>query len=85
MSGPSRRQLPLTVLLAVVSLITISPFVMMLIVALTPAGEPTIPTRWRSCGASMPSHAGISRFSAASWRDTTRTDANIRASSTGRC
>lgn len=47
---PRRRrhigQYPLTVLLALVSLLTVAPFIVMFLVALSPSGEPTVPHAW---------------------------------------
>lgn len=40
------RRWPLVALLAVLSVLTVSPFVAMFIVALSPAGEPTVPRQW---------------------------------------
>ncbi|MDF5753706.1 carbohydrate ABC transporter permease [Spongiactinospora sp. TRM90649] len=40
------RRWPLTVLLGMVAVLTVSPFLVMLVVALSPAGEPTVPTAW---------------------------------------
>ncbi|WP_206184549.1 carbohydrate ABC transporter permease [Thermoactinospora rubra] len=42
------RRWPLVALLAVLSVLTVSPFLAMFVVALSPAGEPTLPTRWPS-------------------------------------
>ncbi|NUT39134.1 MAG: carbohydrate ABC transporter permease [Thermoactinospora sp.] len=42
------RSWPLVALLAVLSVLTVSPFVAMFIVALSPAGEPTVPGSWPS-------------------------------------
>ncbi|MEU0479886.1 carbohydrate ABC transporter permease [Streptosporangium sp. NPDC006013] len=42
--GPFRW--PLWVLLALVSVITVSPFFVMFVVALSPPGEPTLPVQW---------------------------------------
>ncbi|MEU9835770.1 carbohydrate ABC transporter permease [Streptosporangium sp. NPDC048047] len=39
---------PLAALLAVLSVLTVSPFVAMLVVALSPAGRPTLPRQWPS-------------------------------------
>ncbi|MEU8246039.1 carbohydrate ABC transporter permease, partial [Nonomuraea sp. NPDC048916] len=41
-----RGRWALVTLLAVLAVLTVSPFVAMVIVALSPAGEPTVPTRW---------------------------------------
>ncbi|MER5997266.1 carbohydrate ABC transporter permease [Nonomuraea angiospora] len=41
-----RGKWPLAALLAVLSVLTVSPFVAMFIVALSPAGRPTVPARW---------------------------------------
>ncbi|MEU6710413.1 carbohydrate ABC transporter permease [Nonomuraea sp. NPDC046802] len=41
-----RGKWPLAALLAVLSVLTVSPFVAMFIVALSPAGRPTVPLRW---------------------------------------
>ncbi|MEW1842914.1 carbohydrate ABC transporter permease [Nonomuraea angiospora] len=41
-----RGKWPLAALLAVLSVLTVSPFVAMFIVALSPAGRPTVPVRW---------------------------------------
>lgn len=48
---PARRrrqlgQYPLTVLLAVVALLTVSPFIVMFLVSLSPPGAQTVPHRW---------------------------------------
>jgi multiple sugar transport system permease protein len=43
-----RRQIGLIITLAVLSLLTLAPFAVMMIVALSPAGEPTIPHQWPS-------------------------------------
>ncbi|MCG5214170.1 carbohydrate ABC transporter permease [Streptosporangium sp. KLBMP 9127] len=47
---PSRRRRgrkwPLTVLLGLVSVLTVSPFLVMLVVALTPPRKPTVPNQW---------------------------------------
>jgi multiple sugar transport system permease protein len=40
------RQWPLVALLAVVSVLTVSPFLLMVVLALSPANEPTVPHRW---------------------------------------
>jgi len=37
---------PLSVLLGLAAVLTVSPFVVMLLVALSPAGEPTVPAQW---------------------------------------
>ena len=42
----TRRRWPLIALLGVLSVLTVSPFAAMLIVALSPAGAPTLPARW---------------------------------------
>lgn len=42
------RQVGLILTLAVLSLLTLAPFIVMLIVAMSPAGEPTIPNQWPS-------------------------------------
>lgn len=39
---------PLTVLLGLVSILTVSPFLVMLVVALSPASSPTVPAQWPS-------------------------------------
>ncbi|TDD22126.1 carbohydrate ABC transporter permease [Nonomuraea diastatica] len=41
-----RGRWPLAALLALLSVLTVSPFVAMFIVALSPAGRPTVPVRW---------------------------------------
>ncbi|TDE41512.1 carbohydrate ABC transporter permease [Nonomuraea mesophila] len=41
-----RGRWPLAALLALLSVLTVSPFVAMFIVALSPAGRPTVPARW---------------------------------------
>ncbi|MET9063661.1 carbohydrate ABC transporter permease [Streptosporangium sandarakinum] len=43
-----RTRWPLAALLAVLSVLTVSPFVAMLVVALSPAGRPTLPRQWPS-------------------------------------
>lgn len=51
--GPTRRprrglRWPLATLLAAVAVLTVSPFLVMLVLALSPAGEPTVPQQWPS-------------------------------------
>ncbi|WP_433431040.1 carbohydrate ABC transporter permease [Nonomuraea sp. CA-141351] len=41
-----RSRWPLAALLALLSVLTVSPFVAMFVVALSPAGRPTVPTQW---------------------------------------
>jgi multiple sugar transport system permease protein len=43
---PRQARIWLTVLLAVLSLLTVAPFVAMLVVALSPADQPTVPYAW---------------------------------------
>ena len=50
---PARRprtglRWPLATLLAAVAVLTVSPFLVMLVLALSPAGEPTVPHQWPS-------------------------------------
>ncbi|MFC7100899.1 hypothetical protein ACFQQB_10770 [Nonomuraea rubra] len=40
------RRWPLYTLLAVMSLLTLGPFAAMIVVALSPRGEPTVPAQW---------------------------------------
>jgi multiple sugar transport system permease protein len=44
--APRRVTWPLVALLGLLSVLTVSPFVAMVIVALTPAGKPTVPAQW---------------------------------------
>jgi multiple sugar transport system permease protein len=44
--APRRVRWPLVALLGLLSVLTVSPFVAMVIVALTPAGKPTVPNQW---------------------------------------